>query len=122
MSFNQATIVGYLGKDPEGQETSSGIGMSILSIATNHQIRNRTNNTPEPHVEWHRVVLFEKQAKAAQQYLKKGAQVLVSGRLKTSRYEDNQGIKRQVTEIMAEKISFLGGKESLPLSDEPIGS
>ena len=122
MSFNQVTIVGHLGKDPEGRETTSGVGMSILSIATHHKTRNSAKNTLEPHVEWHRVVLFEKQAKAAQQYLKKGAQVIVVGRLKTSRYEDEQGVKRQKTEIIAEKITFLGGKASLATTDESVGS
>lgn len=107
MSINQAVIVGHLGKDPEGRETSSGVGVTVLSVATNQMIRNATTKALDPHVEWHRVVLFEKQAKAAQQHLKKGAQVAVIGRLKTTKYEDNQGITRQVTEVIAEKISFL---------------
>lgn len=117
-SVNKAFIVGNLGGDPEAKSTDSGANLCTFSVATSHRYkRNDGENVEE--TEWHRIVVWGKQADACVQYLAKGAKVCVEGRIKTRRYEDADGIERYSTEIVAQHVTFLGsaGGSSEPSSD-----
>lgn len=97
--LNEATILGNLGNDPELRHTQSGTAVCNFSVATN---RRWVNNSGEMNddVEWHRIVCWQRTAEIAAQYLRKGSQVLVKGRLQTRKWEDREGITRYQTEIV----------------------
>ena len=105
-SYNKVTILGNLGRDPELRTTPAGNIVANFSVATTDkwgQGEDRQERT-----EWHRVVVWGKLAEVCGEYLSKGRQVLVEGRLQTHSYDDNEGIKRYVTEIIAHQVEFLG--------------
>ena len=109
-SYNKVTILGNLGRDPELRTTPAGNSVANFSIATTDkwgQGEDRQERT-----EWHRVVVWGKLAEVCGEYLGKGRQVLVEGRLQSHSYEDNEGIKRYVTEIIAHQVEFLGQRSN----------
>lgn len=106
---NKVIIVGNLGRDPELRYTQSGTAVCQLNIATTRAYNNRNNDRVEE-TEWHRVVVWSKQAEHCNQYLSKGRQVYVEGRLQTRSWEDKDGNKRYTTEIIANDVQFLGGR------------
>ena len=104
-SFNKVTILGNLGRDPEVRTTPAGNTVANFSVATTDkwgQGEERQERT-----EWHRVVVWGKLAETCGEYLSKGRQVLVEGRLQSHSYDDNEGVKRYVTEIIAHQVEFL---------------
>lgn len=103
-SLNKVMLIGRLGKDPELRYTSSGKAVCDFSLATGDGRREREQ------VEWHRIVAWEKTAELCNQYLGKGSQVYVEGRIQTRRYTDKDGGERSVTEIVAQHVTFLGQK------------
>lgn len=105
---NKVIIVGNLGRDPELRYTQGGTPVAQLSLATTRTYTNRNNERVDD-TEWHRVVVWGKQAESCNQYLEKGRQVYVEGRLQTRSWDDNDGNKRYTTEIVAESVQFLGG-------------
>jgi single-strand DNA-binding protein len=108
MSLNRATIIGYLGGDPELRTLPSGQPVVNFTVATDEAYVDKQGQRQE-RVEWHRVVAFGKIADTCAKYLKKGRQVYVEGRLRTSEFEPkNNGGKRQRTEIVASRVQFLG--------------
>ncbi|WP_191237463.1 single-stranded DNA-binding protein [Cobetia marina] len=107
--INKAILIGHLGQDPEVRFTPSGSAVANLSIATTDKWRDRQTGNVQERTEWHRVVMFNKTAEIAQQYLKKGAQVYIEGRLQTRKWKDQQGIERYSTEIVANDMQMLGG-------------
>ncbi|MHC4647805.1 MAG: single-stranded DNA-binding protein [Planctomycetota bacterium] len=107
--LNKVHIIGNLGQDPELNETTSGNKVTNLSVATNRVWFNKDKEKQEE-VEWHRVTVFGKQAEACKEYLAKGRQVYVEGRIRTRKWEDKEGKERWTTEIIAENVKFLGGK------------
>lgn len=109
-SVNKVTILGNLGRDPDLRYTQSGSPVANLSVATTRKWRNKQTNEMQEETEWHRVSVFGQQAEHCNNYLAKGRQVYVEGRLHTRSYEDKDGAKRYSTEIVAEKVVFLGGK------------
>ena len=106
-SVNKVILVGHLGGDPEGRFTPGGTAVTTFSIATNESRRNSDGNW-EDHTEWHRCVLFGKQAETAAEYVKKGQMVYVEGRLHTREWEDKNQIKRRTTEISCDNFTMLG--------------
>ena len=107
-TLNKVMILGNLGRDPEVRYTQDGKAVANFSVATTDawgQGADRQERT-----EWHQVVVWGKSAEACGQYLAKGRQVLVEGRLQTRSYEDREGVKRSVTEIVAQQVQFMGGK------------
>jgi len=106
---NKAIIVGNLGRDPELRYTQGGSPVCQLSIATTRAYTNKNNDRIEE-TEWHRVVVWGKSAEHCNEYLSKGRQVYVEGRIQTRSYEDKDGVKRYSTEIVAESVQFLGRK------------
>lgn len=101
---NKVTIVGNLGADPETRTTQGGKMVTELRIATSYGTGDNEKT------EWHRVIVWDKAAEACGQYLKKGRQVYVDGRIQTRTYDDKEGVKKYVTEIVANEVKFLGGK------------
>jgi single-strand DNA-binding protein len=122
-SLNKVLIMGNLGSDPELKRTPSGQAVATLNVATNESWTDKENNRQE-RTEWHRIVVWGRQAEQCGQYLKKGRQVFVEGRIQTRSWEDQQGQKKFMTEIVAQTVQFIGspggrGEES-PLP-EPSG-
>ena len=108
MSVNMAILVGNLGKDPEVRFTQSGRAVANFSIATSEQWTGQDGNRQE-RTEWHNIVVWGKQAESCGQYLSKGRQVFVQGSIRTRSYDDKEGNKRYITEVVAQRVQFLGG-------------
>lgn len=108
-SVNKTILIGHLGADPELKYTAGGVAVCNFSIATSEKWNDKDGQHQEK-TEWHRVVLWNRLAEIAKEYLKKGSQVYVEGKLQTRSYEDKDGIKRYITEIVGHQLQFLGGK------------
>ncbi|RAL22462.1 single-stranded DNA-binding protein [Lujinxingia litoralis] len=118
MSLNKAMIIGNLGSDPEVRYTQSGAAVTNFNVATNESWVDKSGQRQE-RTEWHRVVVFGKQAENCGKYLSKGRQVFVEGRLQTRDWEDRDGNKRSTTEIVAMTVQFLSSGASGGRSDGP---
>lgn len=110
-SVNKVILVGNLGRDPEVRYAQSGTAVANFSVATN-EVWNSREGKREERTEWHRVVVFGKLADICGQYLTKGKQVYIEGRLQTRNWEDREGNKRSTTEIVASNMVMLGRGES----------
>ncbi len=108
-SVNKVILVGRLGKDPEVRVTGGGQSVASFSIATNEKWTGK-NGEPEERTEWHNIVAWGKLAELCRDYLNKGSQVYLEGRLQTREYEDKDKIKRRTTEINAREVVFLSGR------------
>ena len=106
---NKAIIVGNLGRDPEIRYTKGGSPVCQLSVATTRAYTNKNNDRVEE-TEWHRIVVWGKSAEHCNNFLSKGRQVYVEGRIQTRSYEDKDGIKRYSTEIVSDTVQFLGSR------------
>lgn len=106
-SVNKVILVGNLGKDPEVRFTPSGRAVAKFSIATKESWMDQENSRQE-RTEWHNVVVWGKQAELCGQYLAKGRQVFIEGAIRSRSYDDKEGNKRYVTEIIAQRVQFLG--------------
>lgn len=118
MSVNMAILVGNLGKDPEVRFTQNGRAVANFSVATSEVWTGQDGNRQE-RTEWHNVVVWGKQAESCGQYLAKGRQVFVQGNIRTRSYEDKTGNTRYVTEVVAQRVQFLGGGGGSRPSQEP---
>ena len=118
MSLNRATVIGYLGQDPQLRYTPNGTPVCTLSVATDESYTNKQTGERKEGVEWHRVVVWGKQGSACSEMLVKGRQVYVEGKLRTRSY-DKDGEKRFVTEIVALRVQFLGPKPNGGVADLP---
>jgi single-strand DNA-binding protein len=107
-SVNKVILVGNLGRDAELRYTPGGAAVATLNLATT-EVWNDRNQQRQEKTEWHRVVLWGKQAESLQEYLTKGKQIYVEGRLQTRQWDDKDGNKRYTTEIKADRITLLGG-------------
>jgi single-strand DNA-binding protein len=107
-SVNKVILVGNLGRDAELRYTPGGAAVATLNLATT-EVWNDKNQQKQEKTEWHRVVLWGKQAESLQEYLTKGKQIYVEGRLQTRQWDDKDGNKRYTTEIKADRITLLGG-------------
>ena len=108
MSLNKVLIIGNLGSDPELKTTSGGQSVATFNIATNRRWTDKAGQNQEQ-TEWHRIVVWGRQAENCQQYLSKGRQVFIEGRIQTRQWEDKEGQKRYTTEIVAQSVQFLNG-------------
>ena len=104
-------MVGHLGGDPESRFTQGGTAVATFSVATNESRKNSEGNW-EDHTEWHRCVLFGKQAETAAENVKKGQMVYVEGRLQTRSWEDKEGMKRYSTEVVGNAFTMLGRRNA----------
>lgn len=107
-SLNKVTLIGNLGADPEVRFTPGGQAVANFNIATNERWTSKNTGQPEERTEWHRIVVWGKQAENCRDYLSKGRQVYIEGRLQTRKWEDKQGQTRYTTEIVADRVLFLG--------------
>ena len=107
-SVNKVILVGNLGRDIELRYTPGGAAVATLSLAT-AEVWNDKSGQRQERTEWHRVILWGKQAEALQEYLKKGKQIYVEGRLQTRQWDDKDGNKRYTTEVKADRLTLLGG-------------
>lgn len=117
MSVNIAIVVGNLGKDPEVRFTQSGRAVANFPIATSESWTGQDGSSQE-RTEWHNIVVWGKQAESCGQYLSKGRQVFVQGRIQTRKWTDQNGQDRYTTEIVAQRVQFLGGGGGARASQE----
>lgn len=108
-SVNKVILIGHLGRDPETRYLSNGDAMVNLSLATSEQWKDKHGEKQEK-TEWHRIVLFGKTAEIAGEYLRKGSQIYIEGRLQTRKWEKD-GVERYVTEIVGDRMQMLGSRE-----------
>ena len=106
-SVNKVILLGNLGRDPETRYTTGGDAVTNLNIATSEQWKDKSGEKQE-RTEWHRVVLFGRQAEIAGEYLKKGRSVYIEGRLQTRKYTDKDGVEKYSTEIVADRMQLIG--------------
>jgi len=124
---NKVILIGRLGADPELNFTSSGQAVGKLSIATTEGWMDKNSGQWQEKTEWHRVIAWGKLAERVKEYLHRGSQVYVEGRLQTRSYEDKNGVKKYTTEIVARTIQFLDGgrggaqgvQDEPPMPDDP---
>jgi single-strand DNA-binding protein len=109
MSVNKVILVGRLGRDPETRYTSGGQAVANFSVATDETYKDR-NGERQKRTEWHKIVVWAKQAEIAQQYLKKGSLVFIEGRIQSREWQDKEGQKRTSFEIVATNFRMLGGR------------
>ena len=107
---NKVILVGNLGKDPEVRYMPNGNAVANITVATSESWKDKQTGEPQERTEWHRVVLFRRLGEIAGEYLKKGSQVYIEGKLQTRKWQDNQGNDRYTTEIVADNMQMLGGR------------
>lgn len=118
-SVNKVTLIGNLGKDPELRYNPSGVAFCTISLATTRSWKNRESGEKQEETEWHRVVFNDKLAEIVGQYAKKGKPLYVEGRLRTRKWTDKEGKEVYTTEIIANEMQLLGGRDSGDEAEAP---
>jgi single-strand DNA-binding protein len=108
-SLNKVILIGNLGKDPEVRYTGSGQAVASFPLATSERFKNKSGDWEE-RTEWHSIVLWGKQAETAKEYLAKGKTVYIEGRLQTRKWQDKDGRDRYTTEVVGDRMQFVGPK------------
>lgn len=127
MSVNKVIIVGHLGQDPELKYTKENLPVTNISVATNEKWKDKQGNQHEK-TEWHRLIIWGKQAENAAQYLKKGSQAYFEGKLETQKWEDKEGKTNYTTNVVVTNMQFLGssggggGGQRPPTPNAPSGA
>lgn len=111
-SVNKAIIVGNLGRDPETRYMPNGEAVTNVAVATTDSWKDKNTGEKKESTEWHRITFYRKLAEIAGQYLKKGSQVYIEGRLQTRKWQDKDGQDRYTTEIIADTMQMLGSRQS----------
>lgn len=106
---NKVIIIGNLGKDPETRYTPSGSAVTNFTVATNESWKDKQTGEQKERTEWHRVSMFNRLAEVAAEYLRKGSQVYIEGKLRTRKWQGKDGNDRYTTEIIADEMQMLGG-------------
>jgi single-strand DNA-binding protein len=112
-SINKVILIGNLGRDPEVRYTPNGNAICNISVATTRNWKDKTSGDKVEETEWHRVVFYDRLAEIAGEYLKKGRPVYVEGRLKTRKWQDKDGKDVYTTEVIADNMQLLGGREGM---------
>ncbi|WP_394781858.1 single-stranded DNA-binding protein [Undibacterium sp.] len=120
-SVNKVIIVGNLGRDPETRYMPSGDAITSITVATTDKWKDRASGDQKEATEWHRISFFGKLAEIAGQYLKKGSQVYVEGKLKTRKYTDKDGVEKYATDIVADTMQMLGSRQGMGGGDDSGG-
>ena len=120
-SVNKVILIGNVGKDPEIRYNPSGGAWCTLSLATKRNWKNRETGERQEETEWHRVVFNDRLAEIVGEYVKKGRPLYVEGRLKTRKWQDKEGRDTYTTEIIAQEMQLLGGREGMGGGDEGGG-
>jgi single-strand DNA-binding protein len=108
--INKVILIGNLGQDPETRTTPGGTTVTNIRIATSESWRDKQSGEMKEQTEWHGIVLWNKLGEIAAEYLRKGSQVYIEGRLQTRKWQDKQGNDRYTTEIVASEMQMLGGR------------
>ncbi len=108
--INKVIIVGNLGGDPETRYMPSGSAVTNLTVATNESWKDKQTGEQKDRTEWHKVAMFNRLAEVAAEYLRKGSQVYIEGKLRTRKWQDKSGQDRWTTEIIADEMQMLGGR------------
>jgi single-strand DNA-binding protein len=111
-SVNKVILIGNLGKDPETKYLSSGDAVTNFTVATTESWKDKATNEKKEAAEWHRISAFGKLAEICGEYLKKGSQVYIEGKIKTRKWQDKEGVDRYTTEITADQMRMLGSAKS----------
>lgn len=111
MAVNKVILVGNLGKDPELRYTPSGDAVATFSLATGEKFKGRDGQMQE-RTEWHNIVVWRQLAEVCGKFLHKGKQVYIEGKIRTRTYDDRDGNKRQITEVVADQMQMLGSKDT----------
>jgi single-strand DNA-binding protein len=120
-SVNKVILIGNLGRDPETRYMPDGGAITNISIATTDAWKDK-NGEKQEKTEWHRVAFFGKLAEIAGEYLKKGSQVYVEGRLQTRKWQDKEGVDKYTTEIVADRMQMLGSRQGMGGGDRDAGA
>jgi single-strand DNA-binding protein len=120
-AINKVILIGNLGKDPEVRYTPNGNAICNVSVATTRTWKDKTTGDKQEETEWHRVVFYDRLAEIAGEYLKKGRPIYVEGRLKTRKWQNKEGQDVYTTEIIANEMQMLGGREGMGGGDEGGG-
>ncbi len=112
-SINKVILIGNLGRDPEVRYTANGAAICNVTIATSRNWKDKNSGEKVEETEWHRVVFYDRLAEIAGEYLKKGRSVYVEGRLKTRKWTDKDGVEKYTTEVIADNMQMLGGREGM---------
>ncbi len=107
---NKVILVGNLGADPETRSMPSGMSVTNIRIATSESWKDKASGAQQERTEWHSIALFGRLGEVAAEYLRKGSQVFVEGKLRTRKWQDKQGNERYTTEIIADNMQMLGGR------------
>lgn len=118
---NKVILVGHLGKDPEVRYSPNGGAVTNITLATSESWKDKTSGEKQERTEWHRVVFFGRLAEIAGEYLKKGAQIYLEGRLQTRKWQDKEGQDRYTTEIVANEMQMLGSRAGQGAPAESYG-
>ena len=110
MSVNRVILIGRLGRDPESRYTQAGDAVCTFSIATSESWREKNTGQRTERTEWHNVVLYRKLADIAQQFLTKGKEVYIEGRIQSRKYTGKDGVERTAYEIIGDNLQMLGGR------------
>ncbi len=108
--INKVIIVGNVGGDPETRYMPSGSAVTNLTVATNESWKDKATGEQKDRTEWHKVAMFNRLAEIAAEYLRKGSQVYIEGKLRTRKWQDKSGQDRWTTEIVADEMQMLGGR------------
>jgi len=117
--LNQIQIIGHLGRDPEVRQLPTGEPVANLAVATTEKWKDKNTGEAKQATEWHRVSMFGKLAEISGQYLHKGSLIYISGKLKTRKYTDKDGVEKYATEIQASEMKMLGGKPDGQQGQQP---
>ncbi len=109
MSMNKVLLFGNLGRDPELRYTNGGQAVANFTLATSEKWGGKDGKPEQEKTEWHRIVVWGRQAENCQKFLTKGSQALIEGRIQSRDWEDKEGNKRTSTEIVAQRVQFVGG-------------
>ena len=117
---NKVTLIGNLGNDPEVRYSGNGNAVANVSLATAESWRDKDSGEQQERTEWHRVVFFGRLAEIVSEYLHKGSQIYVEGRLQTNKWQDKEGNDRYTTQIVANEMQMLGGRGGTSNNIEPV--
>ena len=105
--INKVILIGNLGADPETRNSTTGNAITNINLATDESYKDKNTGQTVPKTEWHRIVMFNRLAEVAQQYLKKGSKIYIEGKLQTRKWTDTNGVERYTTEIVANEMTML---------------
>jgi len=108
--INKVILIGHLGSDPESRAMPSGRNVTNMRLATSESWKDKQSGEQKERTEWHSIVLYDRLGEVASQYLKKGSQVYIEGRLQTRKWQDKEGKDRYTTEIVANDMQMIGGR------------